>query len=160
MAVESSADSYINAQPEEAMSFHDWHEQYYGSKGYLDPESLAGRVSNFFDGIGNRERSEYQTYLDNLDRRNEFLSQQSARGYDKMMDDSKYQRMMKDFEAAGLNPYLIVNSGGVSASSSPSGAKADYGKHQAYQNKSSNGDAGRNFALLLLAVARIAAAFM
>lgn len=158
MAVESSADSYINAQPEQAISFHEWHKKNYG--GYLDPDNWMGKLTNFFDGIGDRERSEYQTYLDNLDRRNEFLAQQSARGYDKMMDDTKYQRMMKDFEAAGLNPYLLVNNGGISASSSLSGAKADYGKHQAYQKKSSNGDAGRNFALLLLAVARIAAAFI
>ena len=158
MAVESSADSYINAQPEEAMSFEDWRSQ---SKyhGFVDPDSLVGRVVNFFDGSRDKQYRDYQTYLDNLDRQNEFISQQSARGYDKMMDDTKYQRMMKDFQAAGLNPYLLVNNGGISASSSPSGAKADYGKHQVYQ-KQKTSDAGRNIALLLLAVAKVAAALM
>lgn len=157
MAVESSADSYINAQPEQAMSFNDWKDQ--SVYRLLDTDSLTGKISNFFVGMGDRAKRDYQTYLDNLDRRNEFISQQSARGFDKMMDDTKYQRMMKDFQAAGLNPYLLVNSGGISASSSPSGAKADYGKSTGL-SKNKTGESGRNIALLLLAVARIAATFM
>lgn len=159
MAVESSADSFISAQPEEAMSFEDWRAQ---SKyhGYVDPDSLVGRVVNWFDGSRDKQYRDYQTYLDNLDRQNEFNAVQSARQYDKMIDDTKYQREMRDLQAAGLNPYLLINSGGISASSAPSGAKADYGKHSVNVKSKNGSDAGRNFALLLLAVAKIAASFI
>ena len=158
MAVESSADSYMMAQPEQAMDFNKWRSQS-GYSGLVDPDSLVGRVVNWFDGSRDKAYRDYQTYLDNVDRRNEFNAVQSARQYDKMMDDTKYQREMRDLQAAGLNPYLLVNNGGISASSAPSGARADYGKHSV-NVKSKTGDAGRNFALLLLAVARIAASFI
>lgn len=164
MAVESSVDSYINAQPEQAVDWNTFYNNYgrekYGSSWVdMDPDYWLTKVGNVFTGDVNIAKNKYDAYLRNLSDKNEFIAQQSARGYDKMMDDTKYQRMMKDFEKAGLNPYLIVNNGGISASASPSGAKASYTGYQKNQ-KSDNGNAGRNFALLLLAVAKIAAAFI
>lgn len=159
---ESSVDSYINAQPEQAISFYDFYNQQgraeHGSSWIdADPEHWAAKFGNFFTGRVDKAKHDYEAYLRNLDDRNEFLAQQSARAYDKMMDDTKYQRMMKDFEAAGLNPYLMVNNGGISASSAPSSGKADY-RH----GKSSNNDGlkGRNIALIILALARVAAAML
>ena len=84
------------------------------------------------------------------------LATQSARAYDKMMDDTKYQRMFKDFEAAGLNPYLLVNNGSFSASA-PTSSKAEY---KAKSSESKQDNKGRNLALILLAVSRIAAALL
>lgn len=163
---ENSVDSFIGAQPEVAKDFSTFYNDYmhdlYGDawNGHeQSPDHWTQKINNFFTGDADRAKHMYDAYLTNLKNRNEFLSQQSARAYDKMMDDTKYQRMMKDFEAAGLNPYLLINSGGVSASSAPSGAKANYDVHSRAQ-KNSNGNSGRNFALILLAVARIAAALL
>ena len=64
----------------------------------------------------------------------------------------------KTAEAAGLNPYLLINGNGLSASSAPSGAKASYNVHFREQNRASG--KGRDFALVLLAVARLCAAFL
>lgn len=153
---ETSADSYINSQPETAVSFDDyWKDN--NRYGTLDnPDQLMVRFLNFFTGEDKRVKREYDAYLQNLNNRNEFKAVQSARAYDKMMDDTKYQRMMKDFEAAGLNPYLLINNGGISASSAPSSSKGDYAINK--KSESGNSQSGRNIALLLLAVARIAAA--
>lgn len=155
---ESSVDSYIGAQPEQAMSFDDYWKENNSYGTTSNPDQLMVKFLNFFTGEDKKVKRDYEAYLQNLNNRNEFNAVQSARAYEKMMDDSKYQRMMKDFEAAGLNPYLLVNNGGVSASSAPSAAKGDY----AINKKSENGNSqsGRNIALLLLAVAKIAASLL
>lgn len=151
----NSVESYINAQPEQAMSLQDYWSSHGGTQDITDPQN---KFANLFTGKVDKIKNEYDTYLRNLFDRNEFLAQQSARGFDKMMDDTKTQRMMKDYAAAGLNPYLLVNNGGVSASSAPSGAKADYSKEgRKVQQKTDN---GRNVALLLIAFARVAAALL
>lgn len=153
---ESSVDSYIAAQPEQAMSFDDYWEQNNSYGTSSNPDQLMVKFINMFTGEDKRVKREYEAYLQNLNNRNEFNAVQSARAYDKMMDDSKYQRMMKDFEAAGLNPYLLLNNGGISASSASSSSKGDYAINR--KNDNGNSQSGRNIALLLLAVARIAAA--
>ena len=153
--MENSVDSYINAQPDPVMS---WSE-FTSSRGLGDsPDHWTSKVGDFFTGAWSKARNDYAAYLTNVNNSNEFKAAQSARAYEKMMDDTKYQRMMKDFEAAGLNPYLLVNSGGVSASSAPSAAKANYGVQSS--GEKSKGNSGRDFALILLAVARLAAALL
>lgn len=155
MAAVNSVDSYINAQPEQAMSLQEYWQSHGGTQDITDPQN---KFANLFTGKVDKIKNEYDTYLRNLSDRNEFRAAQSARQYEKMMDDTKYQRMMKDFEAAGLNPFLLVNNGGISASSAPSGAKADYSKDgRKEQQKTDN---GRNIALLLIAFARVAAALL
>lgn len=161
---EMSADAYIASQPEVAMSKDDYWQtykgQFYNGKATKAPEhynDLNYRIAKFFGhGAESGFESAYEAYLNNLNNRNEFLATQSARAYDKMMDDTKYQRMFKDFEKAGLNPYLLVNSGSFSASA-PTSSKADY---KASSKQEAKKDSGRNLALILLALARVAAAFM
>ena len=155
MAAVNSAESYINAQPEQALSYQDW----FKSEG-LEKSGVGGaynplrRFFNWVSGEGDRLNNKYKTYLENLNNHNEFIANQSARAYDKMMDDTKYQRMFKDFEAAGLNPYLLVNSGSFSASA-PTSSKANY-KFNSKEDRDDN--RGRNAALIILALARIVAA--
>lgn len=163
MAVTSSVDSYIEAQPEDVLDFNTFYNNYgrekYGSSwNDADPDHWSAKFANFFTGDVNKARNLYDAYLTNVNNRNEFKSAQSARAWDKMMDDSKYQRQMKDIAAAGLNPYLLVNNGGISASAAPSGAKADYEK--ASRRKQEKSDNGRNIALLVLAMAKVAAALL
>ena len=162
MAVESSADSYINAQPEEVMDFNSFYNNYgrnkYGDWVDADPDHWFTQIANFFTGDVNTARNLYDAYLTNTKNKNEFISAQSARAWDKMIDDTKYQREMRDLQAAGLNPYLLINGNGLSASSYGSSAKANYDTHSRTQKQSSG--KGRDFALILLAAARIAAALM
>lgn len=154
---ENSVNSYIDAQPESVMSYDQfWRENnVYGTS---DPDNqLMVKIMNAFTGEGKRVRDAYDAYLTNVNNRNEYRATQSARAYEKMMDDSKVQRAMKDYEAAGLNPYLLINNGGPSVGSVPSSAKAQYGTHKRSEDKTSS---GRDIALLLIGVARLAAALL
>ena len=54
--------------------------------------------------------------------RNEYSAKQQ-RDWEEFMDSSKVQRSMKDLEAAGLNPWLAVQSAGFGGST-PTGAVA------------------------------------
>lgn len=153
---DSSVDSYINAQPEQAMNYADYYAQYSGY-GTADYDNMWMKLIGGLSGVNKKMEDNYKTYLDNLNKRNEFLAQQSARAFDKMMDDTKTQRAMKDYEAAGLNPYLLLNNGGVSASSAPTSAKANY---DSKWNKEKSGSSGKDVALLLLAAARLVAALL
>lgn len=164
MAVASSVDSFINAQPETILSKDQyWVQNYAGKKSGIMKNAAHYNdwnynIAKFFgDKTVKKFENEYQTYLDNANNRNEFLASQSARAWDKMMDDTKYQRLMKDLEMAGLNPYLALNNGGISATAAPSSGKPSYKAKGEEQQKT---DKGRNMAILLLAVAKIAAALL
>ena len=156
---ESSVDSYIAAQPEQAMSFEDYWKQsgYFGSDS--NPDAFHNKFFNFFSGDVNKARGEYETYLNNLNARNEYLATQSARAWDKMMDNSKIQRSIKDYEKAGLNPYLLINSGSIGGGTAPTSAKADY-KYDRNSKAQDKSNKLRDSALLLIALARIAAAVL
>ena len=145
------------AMPEQAMSFHDWHMQNYGSRGYLDPDTFVGRLSNFFDGIGTRERQEYQTYLDNMNNRNEARAVQSARAWDAAMSNSSYSRAFEDLERYGVNPYILLNSGSSPSTAVGSASKPSYSFSKPGTKDTQSNSAGRDLALLMLAIARIAA---
>lgn len=165
---ESSVDSYIAAQPEQAMSMDEyWQEykkQFYDKPGYATkaPEhynDLNYKIAKFFGhGAENSFESAYEAYLNNLNNRNEYLATQSARQWDKMMDDSKIQRSMKDYEAAGLNPYLLINSGSVGGGSAPTSSKSDYKSTHKKDDEKTNKT--RDVALLILALSRVAAALL
>lgn len=161
---ENSVDSYINAQPEQAMDFNEFYNnygraKYNGSWVDMDPEHWFTKLGNLLTGDIDTAKNKYEAYLTNLKNRNEFVSAQSAREWEKMMDDTKYQRMMKDFEAAGLNPYLLINNGGISASAAPSAAKASYDMHSMKKAEKNSGDlkSAAGLATLLLAVVKVAA---
>lgn len=150
---DSSVDAYINAQPESAITL----DEYWKSVGNNENiDSPGNKFLNFWTGMTSKARREYETYLSNLKNKNEFIASQSARAWDKMLDDTKYQRMMKDFEKAGLNPYLLINNNGISASSAPSSSKASYDRHTIEQKKS-NDKTGSNIAMAVLAMIKIAA---
>lgn len=146
------------AMPEQAISFHDWHMQNYASKGYIDPDTFVGRLANFFDGIGTRERQEYQTYLDNINNRNEARAVQSARAWEAAMSNSSYSRAFEDLDRYGVNPYILLNSGSSPSTAVGSSSKPSYSFSKPGVKGTSSNNSGRNLALLMLAIARIAAA--
>ena len=164
---ESSVDSYINAQPEQAMDFNEFYnnygrEKYKNSKDRwieMDPNHWLAKLGNFFTGDVDYAKNKYEAYLTNLKNRNEFLATQSARQWEKMMDDTKVQRTLKDYEKAGLNPYLLISDGGFGVSSAPSAAKASYDTHSMKKaDKDSDSlKSAAGLATLLIAVMKVAA---
>ena len=155
--MENSVDSYINAQPEQALSYRDWFAQ--NVRDDVDPYNPLFRFGNFVSGTGDYYNNRYKTYLENVDKNNEYIATQSARAWDKYMDDTKIQRLMKDYEKAGLNPYSLVTDSGLSAGSAPTSSKANY-RSGSRQNDKDDGSKGRNFALIVLALAKVAAALL
>ena len=92
--MENSVDSYISAQPEQAISFDEFFRNENG--GNEGPYSLGNQFFNKLFGTVDNSKARYEAYLSNLKNKNEFIASQSARAWDKMLDDTKYQRMMKD----------------------------------------------------------------
>lgn len=159
--MDNSVESYINAQPEEAMSYDDFYNQNAYGGAYANnrqnPDSIAMRFIDFFTGEGGKMRNAYNTYLDNLATRNEFKATQSARAWDEFLASTEYQRAFKDIEATGMNPYLLVNGGSIQPASVGNSAKASYPDKNSYMSKKETNS--HNIALLLLAVARMFASF-
>lgn len=164
---ESSVDNYINAQPEEqnVLTFDDWMaENHPNSSKAINKfggiDAPLPKFWNWFTGDSKKWEREYNTYVDNylsnLKNRNEYLATQSANAFEKMMDDTKIQRSMNDYEKAGLNPYLLINGGSIGSGSVPTSAKADYSTNRSEKKANDS----RNKALLLLALAKIAAALI
>lgn len=159
----SSINDYL---PSSAKSFHDFSGLAEG--GY----NLGDRIGNFFGGYVDRKKQDYEMYLQNLNTENawklheldyqrELKAIQDARSWDKMMSDTQYQRMVGDIKKAGLNPWLAVNSGGLSGASVGSSAKANInsGKSSNYEMKDKQKSSGmRDASMLLFAVARLLAA--
>ena len=113
---------------------------YYGDSG------LPGAYMKFM-GQDMGELREYDKLKD--DRAYERASIQSARAWSEYMDNTQYQRRVKDLEDAGLNPWLAVQSGisGTGAATVDTGGSA---KHKTRSNQSSSA-----LGMLLLALARL-----
>lgn len=106
------------------------YEQFYKDyTGYgVNPYGLAGRIDNFFTGKQTASAEEYQRYLEAYNAR--IANEQTwAR------EDSQIQRLMADYKAAGLNPYLLMSGGNLS-----SGVVSS----QAYRRKSPGNSAKSN----------------
>lgn len=154
----------VNDVPEQAVDYStfynnlmsEWHPNWsadkipaYGSWNY--------KVAKAFSKDQNRAEQMYDTYLTNLNIRNEHKATQSARAFDEFMSSSAYSRTFADLEKAGINPYMLVSSGSVSPSSYGTSAKASYGNSKPSLAKTESNVKGRDIALILLALARLMA---
>lgn len=90
------------------------------SSNYKTPEdfgyssSLGGGIGELLFGTNSSAQSKADTY-------NAALNNELNRQWYTEMDSTKYQRMVADAKAAGINPYYLVNSGASSSASSSSG---------------------------------------
>lgn len=142
--------------PEEIMSYADYWKQNnpYGTA--APPDQFWMKLINFFSGEDKRVKADYDAYVANVTNRNEAKATQSAKAFEEYMSSTAYQRAFKDLEKAGINPYMLVNGGASPSAGSSSSPKASYSHPSIKDDVKSN--AGRDIALLVLAVARLIAA--
>lgn len=119
-------------------------------KEFTNIDSGAGKFGQF---LGLVDRNDYDRWLAEQERNYERASVNSARAWDEYIDSTKYQRAVKDLQAAGLNPYLALQSGvsaGASSQTASSGSSA--------RAKVSKSDSKlSSIAMLMLASAKIIA---
>lgn len=118
------------ASAAQVKSYNDYFD---GQGDLLYGEDIGNRIANFFSGQTDAAKREYNTYLTNQERQYELAKINDARAWEAWLNSNKYQMAVKDLKAAGLNPWMAIQSGlsgglsssGVSnnASSSSSSAK-------------------------------------
>ena len=146
----------VSEAPEEIMSYADYWKQnnIYGTTD--NPDQLMVKFLNLFTGEDKRVKSDYEAYVANINNRNEAKATQSARAFEEYMSSTSYQRAFNDLIKAGVNPYMLINGGASPSAGSSSSPKASYSKPSLKDDVKTN--AGRDIALLVLAVARLIAA--
>lgn len=82
---------------------------------------VEDHVNGFLGSIGDQINSAADSWNDYNKKQLE-----EARAWEKMMSDTAVQRRVADIKAAGLNPWLALNGGGLGDASTPSTGAASY----------------------------------
>lgn len=120
-------------------------------KEYTNIDSFWGKIGQ---GLGFVDRNEYERWLAEQDKIYEREGTNSARAWELWLDSTAVQRRVKDIEAAGLNPWLALQSGGISAGSSGSSSTSGTSARERSNNQSGKGAIGQ-VAMFLLATAKL-----
>lgn len=110
-------------------------------------------------GLAPDNAAAYERYVAAQNREYERQSIASARAWDEYMDSTKVQRMVKDIEAAGLNPWLALNGGSIGSGSSANSASAGGSARQS-TNKKSGRSGIADLAMFMIATAKLFTALM
>lgn len=136
--------------PEEAIDYSTWLKTNDANSFLKGDNSFWGRFIRFFDGSGKLNEANYQTYLNNLNARNDAKSYQSAKAWEEMMSNTSYSRAFADLEKLGVNPYILLNSGSL-----PSTNTGSVSRPSSNYSKGSSKDAtsDKDFATILIMLA-------
>lgn len=124
--INQAQDINVNQAP---ISWHDFYNQRgeADNPGHwieADPDHWFAKLGNFFTGIMDKYKSEYDSYLSEYNRMKDFelakIADEQAREFDKRMSDSAFQRAYNDLVKTGLNPRLLLTQN-FSASSPTAG---------------------------------------
>lgn len=126
--------------------------------------SVWSKIANFFGGVDSS--SLYQNALTENNRAYEQAMLRESRDYDAFLrsynadrEDTQIQRLVADIKAAGLNPWLALQSGGVSGSSANiagQGSSSKPGGGSSAKSKSDDDGSGiRSLAMLLFSTAHL-----
>lgn len=117
------------------MSFEDYYHQYTGHK--VNPYGLAAKFDDFFTGKTSSAKQAYETYKAQyeLEKNKQLEAERNALTWAR--EDSSVQRLMADYQKAGLNPYLLLSGGNLSSGISNSQASAASYKRSSEKSKSS-----------------------
>ena len=103
-------------------------EQY---SGISDPYSIGSRIDNFFTGKVTSAEKAYQNYLADYEFKRNAEASAKANQETWAREDSQIQRLMEDYQKAGLNPYLLLSGGNLS-----SGVVSSQSQKPTYKKKS------------------------
>lgn len=106
----------------------------------IDDYSLGADISNWFSGNYDKIRDMYENYYTNY-----------MLGYNEYLDNTRYQRAMKDLMDAGLNPYLLLTGGSASPASGGS-----YNVSESSQNNMKSGRSMDLFGMILKMLGAVA----
>lgn len=116
------------------------------SSGWTGETGAPGWLAKFFGFDSGQKKQEAQRQAE-IEYERQSIN--SARAWSEYMDNTQYQRRVKDLEAAGLNPWLAVQNG-ISGSGAPS---VDTGGSA---QKPNNSDQSMSFlAQLLMMIAKV-----
>lgn len=105
-------------------------------------------------GLEPDHKAEYERMLAQEDREYERQSVNSARAWDEYMDSTKIQRLTKDIEAAGLNPWLAIQSG-LSAGGAAANTATAGGSARSRSSKQSGKSGLSDIAMFMVATAKL-----
>lgn len=126
-----------------AMSWNEFYDQelrrsgHDGFRVFGSPDHWLTSVANWFTGDRDRIANMYDRYLTENQRAYEQQNISNARKWEEYLDSTKYQRMTKDLEAAGLNPWLALQNG-VGSSSVQPGSTSYNTSAKKFESKKSN----------------------
>lgn len=115
-------------------------------------KSIWSKIGRWFTGYDQEQN--YANALAENNRRYEQAMIQNERDYQTWYDSTAVQRRVADIKAAGLNPWLALQSGGVSANGASGSAASPSGGSSAKREKSSGASA---LAMFLVSAAKLIA---
>lgn len=132
------------------MNYSDYYKK---TTGYnFNPDSLWGKIDNFFTGKESAARQAYENYLSESEYKRNQAATSAQNELTFAREDSQIQRLMQDYKAAGLNPYMLLSGGNLSSGVVSSQASAPTYKRSSYKKEKKSGTSAVSSAIRAIAL--------